>query len=104
MQRLKWGGMIPPTYQYPLILCSSFEKFHKASIDGSTAIESISSNFCMEVNYAYKREDSPTSAQEYFLVDVVSFELLNEFLTEIDQDAEITRRVHNFRPEDMRRS
>ena len=66
---------------YPLIVVNSFDNFHSTSMSGDGKAKPITVPFALEVNYAYTDKDR-NSFNEYFLIDVVSFDKLSDFLTE----------------------
>jgi len=70
------------TIPYPVIVINSFDKIFKTTIDDSpNGIESISEPFQLEVNYAFV-DNQGKERLEYFLIDVVSLDKLNEFINE----------------------
>lgn len=92
----RWGISIIPedprgnpdillTVEYPVILCNAFDNFYKVSVDDQSSPENISENFQLEVNYAYLN-GSKEHQNDYFLIDVVSFEKLEEFLGWVESD------------------
>ena len=84
------GKMI--TVETPVILCNNFDKFHKVDMDNTNDPEKIDDNFQLEVNYAYINQNgSPQS--EYFLIDVVDFKLFNDFLKQMESDAQLILRA-----------
>jgi hypothetical protein len=76
------------TLHYPVIICNSFENLFGVMMDTEDDPYSLESNFVMEVNYAH-----PTSTgsgmDEYFLLDVVDFTQMDEFLAVVEKDAGI---------------
>lgn len=76
------------TVEIPVILCNSFEKFHRVEMEGSSSPQNIQDNFQLEINYAYM-DQSQNNRNEFFLIDVVDFNKLDEFLAlmESDKDA-----------------
>ena len=73
------------TVEMPGIFCNSFNKLYRVDMNGDSNPEKIDKNFQLEVNYAYisPRGDKKN---EYFLVDVVDFENIQEFLSVLDLD------------------
>lgn len=71
---------------YPLIVVNSFDNFYKTDMsDENYEITPITEPFQIEVNYAYVDKDK-NSCNEYFLIDVVSFEKLPEFLSKLEEN------------------
>jgi hypothetical protein len=73
------------TVEIPVILCNSFEKFHRVEIEDSNAAKTIEENFQLEVNYAYI-DRNQNHRDEYFLIDVVDFNKIDDFLALIQAD------------------
>jgi hypothetical protein len=74
--------------QYPVILCSTFDKLYRINIDRlNDAPTALDKNFVMEVNYAWLNEKREQRG-DYFLIDIVDFNRINEFLAAIDVEAE----------------
>ncbi len=71
--------------QYPLIVCNSFEKFVRTDINSENDPSIIEDNFQLEVNYAYMDAGS-NHRSEYFLIDIIDFNKLDNFLAIIDSD------------------
>lgn len=80
--------------EYPVIVCSNFdEQFFRTRVIGDGGVERLTDNFHIEINYAYR---GPTTVRrEYFLVDVVDFQRLAQFLAMLDTEmghmAEVAR-------------
>jgi hypothetical protein len=77
---------------YPLIVVNSFENFYRVDMadEGRDAVR-ITEPFQLEVNYAYLDKDR-SGRNEYFLIDVVSIEMLSGFLTTLENtDARIVK-------------
>ncbi len=99
MVYLRHGGSVIPevpnrnnnilaTVEIPVILCNSFEKFHRVDMEDSSNPQVINENFQLEVNYAYM-DQHRNHQNEYFLIDIVNFNKMGEFLSlmESDKDA-----------------
>lgn len=83
------------TIEFPLIVCNSFEKFIRTEIDASEEPKPITNNFQLEVNYAYLNSDKKT-VSEFFLIDVVDYNKLDQYLNVIEEDVEsITHVIGN---------
>lgn len=80
------------TVEYPIIVCNSFNKFFGVDIDDSQEPEEIKDNFQLEVNYAYL-DYQKKQKNEYFLIDVIDFTKINEFLNVLDQDFKSIKNV-----------
>ncbi len=81
-------GIILRTVNYPIILCSSFDKFYRVGI-GEKEYLKIDQNFQLEVNYAYLDKEK-NSQTEYFLIDIVDIDKLELFLKDdIETDIKI---------------
>jgi len=72
---------------YPVVMCSSFaDNFYQTRMQNPAAQPvPITTDFAFEVNYAYTRPSGST-AREYFLLDIVDFTKLDDFLNRIDQE------------------
>ncbi len=76
------------SFDYPVIVFDSFEKIFRATEDNKN-IE-ITENFQRAIDYSYKQEDQLKS--KYFIIDIVSFELIDSFLENIEKaDVEIMK-------------
>lgn len=73
------------TVEYPVIACSSFEKFYRTKMDDEDVADRIDRNFQLEVNYAYVQKGAQ-HIREYFLIDIVEFGKLEQFLTALDAE------------------
>lgn len=94
-RRNKYITIPPPQYDYtkyilnyPVIVCNSFDSLYAVNIDNNDDPVSIKNNFQLEVNYAYTNQQS-TNINEFFLIDIVSFSLLEEFFESLKKDAEL---------------
>jgi hypothetical protein len=75
---------------YPVIVCSSFDRFYAVNIDSDEDPVRIESPFQFEVNYAYISQKG-LNVEEFFLIDVVDFNGLDGFLELIGKDVDIAR-------------
>lgn len=66
------------TLEMPVIVCNSFENFYFTNVIGEDEPARLTENFQLEVNYAYVDQDQ-NSKNEYFLIDVIEFDQLNNF-------------------------
>lgn len=75
------------TVVLPVILCSSFSHFYRVEMDSAGPPKRIDDNFQLEVNYAYLNSQGH-HMNEYFLLDVVDFKQLDDFLAVLENDKE----------------
>lgn len=73
------------TVEMPVILCDSFDQFHCVEIEDSSSPEAIQENFQLEVNYAYL-DQNKNNRNDFFLIDVVEFDKIASFLSQIESD------------------
>lgn len=70
---------------YPIIVVNSFDNFFRINMtDEAEKVEPITEAFQLEVNYAYIDKDR-NGSNEYFLVDVVSIDRLQAFLSTLEK-------------------
>lgn len=70
---------------YPIVVVNAFDQFHRVPMkapSGKNSAEKISAPFQLEVDYAYSAENKGKS--EYFLIDVVNFDKLADFLRHLE--------------------
>ncbi len=70
--------------KYPIIIINDFEQLAKRE-DGENNYSKINDNFQIEVNYSYKDKEK-NSINKYFLVDLVSFSLLSDFISKLEEN------------------
>lgn len=75
------------TLNYPVILCNSFENLYQVEMELPSEPKRIEKNFQLEVNYAYMTADA-NNINEFFLIDIIDFNLLDQFLEVIENDVE----------------
>jgi len=75
------------TVNYPVILCNSLSRFYRVDMETDAPPAQIETNFMLEVNYAYL-DPNQTRKQEYFLIDVVEFGRLDDFLKCVQDDTD----------------
>jgi hypothetical protein len=73
------------TIEMPVILCNSFEKFHRVDMADSRESKTIQENFQLEVNYAYI-DHNKNNQNEFFLIDVIDFNKIDDFLNQLESD------------------
>ena len=78
-------GILPPTIEMPVILCNSFADFHRVDMEDLGDPKPIDANFQLEVNYAYI-DQNKSHKTEYFLIDIVAFDKLDDFLDVLEDD------------------
>lgn len=71
------------TVCYPVIVLNGFEKVFKVNIGESGNSSITDKYFQLEINYAYL-DTNKRNMNEYFLIDVVDFNYLDDFLQEIE--------------------
>ena len=74
------------TVNYPVIVCNSFDNLYRVEIDTDADPSNIADNFQLEVNYAYITSNG-SNISEYFLIDILNFDLFDNFLEKIATDA-----------------
>lgn len=72
--------------EMPVVLCNSFEKFYRVEMDNSDAQQKLAENFQLEINYAYLELDGKRR-NDYFLLDIVNFEMIDSYLNVLEVDA-----------------
>ena len=80
------------TLRYPVIVHSGSSGLHRAEVmsgDGSTT--PFGYNFLLEVNYAYFNSKRKRNEQEFFLIDVVNYSELGNFLEALDREIKATK-------------
>jgi hypothetical protein len=70
------------TICYPIIILNDFKKIFGVNIGESNYSSITDKFFQLEINYAYL-DSNKQDMNEYFLIDVVDFSHLNDFLSEI---------------------
>lgn len=68
--------------RYPMIVINSLEQLSKRE-DAPQNYSSIADNFQLEINYSYKNKNKE-NATKYFLIDIVSLPLLEEFIKQLE--------------------
>jgi hypothetical protein len=72
-------------------MCSSFDKLYRLNMsDLSQSPIPLDKTFVMEVNYAWLGERRQQLG-DYFLIDVVDFNNVDDFLNAIDSEAEAAK-------------
>lgn len=73
---------------FPVVVCSSFSQLYAADFTGTQETCLVGDNFQLEVQYAYV-ERSGQSHDELFLLDVVEYERLPQFVNVVYEDARL---------------
>lgn len=81
-------GGFQVTLDFPVIVCNSFAQLYSADFAGQLETEQIKENFQLEVQYAYLNSDGG-SRDELFLIDVVEYDQLDQFVLRLDKDATV---------------
>ena len=74
------------TLDMPVVVCSAFDKLYAVDFFGDTPPTSIAENFQLEVSYAYV-DSASRQHNDYFLLDFVSFDKLQEFSGAMEKGA-----------------
>jgi hypothetical protein len=80
---------------YPVIICNSFDNLYRVEIEPEGDPSKIRENFQLEVNYAFI-DPNRQSRNEYFLIDILDFSLIDTFLKAIKEDSELIGHWHIF--------
>ena len=72
--------------ELPVVVCSSFDKIFSVDFYSETKPEPIHDNFQLEVRYAYI-DRNERQRDDYFLLDFVAFDKLEEFASAVDKGA-----------------
>jgi len=75
------------TLEMPVIICNSFEKLYGVNFYDSDEVWNIDTPFQLEVDYAYQ-DTSGRYSNEYFLLDIVSYDQLSGFCKVLDEDTQ----------------
>lgn len=73
------------TVEMPVILCNKFADFYWVEMEDQGEPKPIGDNFQLEVNYAYV-DYQKNHRTEYFLIDIVDFDKLDNFLDVLEAD------------------
>jgi hypothetical protein len=78
------AGQILRMINYPIILFNNFDLIYKVDDTTKNGYSKIDGSFQLEVNYAYL-DKNKNSQSEYFLIDVIEFNKLDEFLKTLEE-------------------
>lgn len=73
---------------FPVVVCSSFSQLYASDFAGTRETSLVDDNFQLEVEYAYV-EASGQSRDELFLLDIVEYERLSQFVEAVAEDAHV---------------
>jgi hypothetical protein len=73
---------------YPVIICNSFDNLYKVDLSVSDSPSKIEGDFQLEINYGYL-DTTGKSINEFFLIDIVSFQQIDEYLGKIESDLNV---------------
>ncbi len=74
--------------EFPIVVCNSFKQLYSVDFDAESEPKPIAVNFQLEVRYAYVDRRS-NQRDDYFLLDFVEFDQLENFAKAIDEDAKV---------------
>ncbi len=74
--------------KYPVIICDNFNQLKEINFEGDYkhGYKDIKDYFQLELNYTYLDRDRTSARQDYFLIDVVDFNHLEEFLGGLEKE------------------
>jgi hypothetical protein len=81
----KFPGSNKVLLEFPVVVCSSFDKLYQVGFDKESSPEKITDNFQLEVIYAYTDRGS-NSREEYFLIDMVEMSQLGKYYELLEKD------------------
>lgn len=81
-------GGLHVVLDFPVVVCSSFSQLYAADFAGSTDTTLVRDNFQLEVQYAYV-EPSGQIRDELFLLDMVEYDQLSQFVKAVEEDAHV---------------
>lgn len=84
--RRQHGGL-RAVLSFPVVVCSDFNQLFKAEFFEDSDPERITENFQLEVRYAFT-DSSGNPKDDYFLIDFVSYDLLDDFTAKVLCNAE----------------
>jgi hypothetical protein len=74
--------------EFPVVVCSSFDKIYSVDFYTESQPELIKDNFQLEVRYAYI-DINNNQRDDYFLLDFVEFNQIKKFMEAIAEDASV---------------
>jgi hypothetical protein len=85
-------GPIKKFFDYPVIICSSFDKMFAVEFYNDAVVRRVEQNFQLEIEYAYSASNGATLS-DYFLLDFVSENRLCQFQQAVDDDVKAAERA-----------
>lgn len=82
------------TCRYPIIVCSSFDRFRRTDLQGADPAP-LNDSFLMEVNYAFTNSAN-RPLRKYALIDVVSWKVIDQFLDDLEIEVEAVELEFGF--------
>jgi hypothetical protein len=82
------------TCRYPVVVCSSFDRFRRTNVQGADPAP-VTDNFLLEVNYAFTNSAN-RPVQRFALIDMVSWQLIDRFLAELEKEVDAVRLVFGY--------
>ena len=79
-------GGFQVTLDYPVVVCNSFAQLYAADFSGEHETALVCEEFQLDVQYAYV-DASGRSHDEYFLLDIVEYDRLSNFVNALSVDA-----------------
>jgi hypothetical protein len=82
------GRVLRAMIEFPVVVCSAFDHLFAVDFYAESTATPIRENFQLEVRYAYIDRHN-RQRDEYFLLDFVEFNQLEQFALAVDEDAKI---------------
>jgi hypothetical protein len=82
------GSSPKVTLNFPIVICSSFGQIYAVDFYNEEPPALVENNFQLEVQYAYV-DRHQHQQDDYFLVDLVKYDQIDEFLRAIDEDERV---------------
>lgn len=77
-------------FEFPVVVCSSFDQIYSTDFYTESNPEKVDKNFQFEVRYAYIDKNNKQK-DDYFLLDFVEFNQLDNFVGFIDEDIKVSK-------------
>ncbi|MBS1197398.1 MAG: hypothetical protein H6R18_1183 [Proteobacteria bacterium] len=87
LKKWKWQ---PSVIEFPIVMCSSFDKIYSVDFCSESEPQPVQDNFQLEVRYAYL-DKFKDQRDDFFLLDIVAFDKLAAFAKAIEEDVEIAK-------------
>ena len=73
--------------KYPVIVAENYDKFLKVEFDGSNYhYDKMGQRFQLEINYAYLNKDKSSAINDDFLIDVMDYNELKDYLSTLEKE------------------